>query len=146
MLTRSRPDIFDAFVNLWLSAAVGMAAAATAPLEAFRAPLSESGEGEDLPAEEATAFEPMPVTVSPVRPDDLAKAPVHGLAADETCGNCRHFHRENSRVGECRFGAPFITGNRSRGEWPVTLENEWCGQFFKAHVPGITREDLDGLH
>ncbi len=149
MLSRSRPDFFDSLVTLWLSTAVGIAAMATAPLEAFRAPLSEEEEGQAEPEgepAELAEFVPEPVTVSPVRPDDLALSPERALAATETCGNCRHFHRANSQAGECRFGSPFMSPGGRRAEWPIATENEWCGQFFKAHVPGITREDLDGLH
>lgn len=154
MLPRPRPDLVDAWVELWLSTAVGLAAAMTAPLKAFRAPLSETGEGEVYVAppegEEAEAA-PDVSTVSPVRPADVSAAPGVGLAASETCGNCRHFHRVNSQAGECRhdppgYGTMALPSDRRRGEWPITLESEWCGRFYKAHVPGLTREDLDALH
>lgn len=150
MFTRSRPDLFDAWVTLWLSTAVGMAAAATAPFEAFRGPLSEAGEGEafepECTCEPECGCAPEPSTVGPVRPADVSAAPGIGLAASETCGNCRHFHRGNSQAGECRHDAPFMAEDGRRAEWPLALADEWCGRFFKAHVPGLTREDLDALH
>lgn len=149
MLPRPRPDLVDAWVELWLSTAVGLAAAMTAPLEAFRAPLSESGEGEDYvdpPEGDPVEAPPEASTVSPVRPADVSAAPGVGLAASETCGNCRHFRRETSRAGECRRYSPGLPEEGMRAEWPVALDTEWCGQFFKAHVPGLTREDLDALH
>lgn len=149
MLTRPRPDLVDAWVELWLSTAVGLAAAMTAPLEAFRAPLSETGEGEvyvDPPESEEPEGLTEVSTVSPVRPADVSSAPGVGLAASETCGNCRHFRRETSRAGQCRRYSPGLPEEGMHAEWPVALDSEWCGQFFKAHVPGLTREDLDALH
>ena len=57
----------------------------------------------------------------------------------ETCGNCRYWSTTVYDQGECRKRPPVIVDALCGpdGEifgatyWPVTIERDWCGEWFR---------------
>lgn len=56
------------------------------------------------------------------------------------CEDCQYWNRIDSRIGECRRGAPAAlttvevedTVVANKGIWPRTYNAEWCGEFEPA--------------
>ncbi|GEP00525.1 hypothetical protein [Methylobacterium haplocladii] len=123
MSARLRPSRLNGLATLAMVAATAvLAAQAPTPVVAKAAPLDPMPEP------------PAPPNVSLVRPEDVPALGLTALHAPETCAACRFYMPVTSKGGECRRFAPTF-GETVAGEWPVTLDKHWCGEFSPAVVP-----------
>jgi len=47
------------------------------------------------------------------------------------CSQCRFWRQRGPEggEGECRRYPPQLSHDDGRGSWPITLANDWCGDF-----------------
>lgn len=47
-----------------------------------------------------------------------------------TCRTCRYWGQDQrfAHMGTCRIRAPALRTGTDRGEWPVTEQDDWCGE------------------
>lgn len=71
---------------------------------------------------------------------------------DPRCDQCRYWKRAGHLVGlladdaisvltegECRKGAP-VRPDKNNGRWPLTLAEDFCGEFRPAAEPDVVIE------
>jgi hypothetical protein len=53
------------------------------------------------------------------------------MTEGEVCRNCRWWDNWMDGKGLCRIEPPIRSDDTGRGEWPETLEGDWCGQHAR---------------